>query len=66
MLQRFLIGRLTVVMATIFKIQRHEFVRIVHIHHGMVNMQHFVFELRLLQCLANKMHCIVTIAKRSK
>ena len=36
------------------------------IYPSMVNMQHFVFELRLLQFSANRRPCIVTMATRSK
>ena len=63
-----LIGRLPVAMAPY---QKSGFIGLCAmysyiIYPSMVNMQHFVFELRLLQCLANKRPCIVTMATRSK
>ena len=70
MLQSFLIGRLPVAMVTVLKIRLHGLCAMCSymymIYPSMVNMQHFVFELRLLQGLANKRPCIVTMATRSK
>ena len=67
MLQSFLIGWLPVAMATVLKSVSMILCGMYSykIYLSMVNMQHFVFELRLLQCLANKKPCIVTIATRS-
>ena len=64
-LQSFLIDGLPVAMATVLKI-RHYGLYSYSIYPSMVNMQHFVFELRLLQFVANKRPCIVTMATRSK
>ena len=66
MLQSVLIGRLPFAMATILKNRFHVLCAMYSytIYPSMVNMQHFVFEIRLLQCLPNKRPCIVTIATR--